>query len=261
MIKLTTNLSDPLLELWSHADAPIDGIEVGPWCRPQDIREYRRKLPRYPFYFHGGDIINRMLPFPDSAAAILRYVQASGSPWVSLHIAFFPVEARYILRKTGWRMPAPNPDRAAQAYIRKVLNLRRRVNVPVLLENPDPMPNLENHEVRADRIAAILEAAGCGLLLDIGHARLSAEILGLTPEAYLAGLPMDRVAQVHVSGPRMRGGRLFDAHEPLLEADYELLAFVLARSNPQVVTLEYIRRADALRDQLVRLRSILDSHP
>jgi hypothetical protein len=41
------------------------------------------------------------------------------------------------------------------------------------------------------------------------------------------------------------------------EADYQLLEFVLERSTPQVVTLEYIRRKDALREQLVRLRGIV----
>jgi len=76
---------------------------------------------------------------------------------------------------------------------------------------------------------------------------------------YLGGFPLKRVAQVHVSGPRMRGGRLVDAHEPLQEVDYALLDFVLAQTQPQVVTLEYIREREALREQLFRLRGIVDA--
>ena len=80
----------------------------------------------------------------------------------------------------------------------------------------------------------------------------------MTVEEYILKLPMDRVAQVHVSGPRMRNGQWFDAHEPLQELDYELFEFVLSRAKPEVVTLEYIRQIDPLREQLNRLRGIMD---
>ena len=43
------------------------------------------------------------------------------------------------------------------------------------------------------------------------------------------------------------------------EPDYELLDFVLERARPQVVTLEYIRTRQALGEQLVRLRGLLDA--
>jgi len=46
---------------------------------------------------------------------------------------------------------------------------------------------------------------------------------------------------------------LSDAHQPLLKDDYDLLEFILAKTHPQVVTLEYIQEADALREQLGRL--------
>jgi uncharacterized protein (UPF0276 family) len=58
----------------------------------------------------------------------------------------------------------------------------------------------------------------------------------------------------------MRKGRLVDAHEPLQDVDYALLDFVLENTHPQVVTLEYIRERELLRDQLFRLRSILNAH-
>jgi uncharacterized protein (UPF0276 family) len=60
------------------------------------------------------------------------------------------------------------------------------------------------------------------------------------------------------SEPRMRDGRLCDAHEPMQEMDYALLEWVLGRTHPQVVTLEYVRDPAALREQLARLRQILD---
>ncbi len=56
----------------------------------------------------------------------------------------------------------------------------------------------------------------------------------------------------------MRNWRLFDAHEPLQTVDYDLLDFVLKRSRPDVITLEYIRNKEALREQLIQLRRIVD---
>jgi uncharacterized protein (UPF0276 family) len=77
--------------------------------------------------------------------------------------------------------------------------------------------------------------------------------------SYLADLRLERVVQIHVSGPRMRDGRLVDAHEPLEETGYALLDRVLARTQPQVVTPEYIREREALLRQLVRLRGMIRS--
>jgi uncharacterized protein (UPF0276 family) len=88
---------------------------------------------------------------------------------------------------------------------------------------------------------------------------VSAAALGVDVRDYLSGLPLRRIAQIHVSGPRERDGRLVDAHEPLQEIDYALLDYVLARSDPRMVTLEYTRARDPLRDPLLRLHDVLDS--
>jgi uncharacterized protein (UPF0276 family) len=131
----------------------------------------------------------------------------------------------------------------------------------VLLENIEPLPfDGYDFEVRVERIGQVLEEADSALVLDTGHARVSAAVLGVDDRDYLSGLPLERTAQIHVSGPRMRNGRLVDAHEPLQEVDYALLDYVLARSDPRMVTLEYVRERDPLREQLVRLRDVLDSH-
>ena len=45
----------------------------------------------------------------------------------------------------------------------------------------------------------------------------------------------------------------------LQEDDYELLKWVLGKSNPQVVTLEYIKNRSALREQLMRIKDILNA--
>jgi len=260
VIQLTTDLSDPLLELVHNSEAPIDGVEVGPWFSVQQIRDYRQRLPELPFYFHGGDLIERVGLIPGSVSKIAAYLHGSESPWVSMHITMWLPGMVWLMLRRGWRMPLPNPERATQRFIRQVRRLAGSIQVPVVLENTEPLP-FEGYdfEVQTERITCVLERAECGFVLDIAHARVSAAVLGVDVYDYLSGLPLDRVVQIHVSGPRIREGRLVDVHESLQETDYALLDFVLRQTQPQVVTLEYIREREALREQLFRLRDILDA--
>jgi uncharacterized protein (UPF0276 family) len=260
MIQLTTNLSDPLLGLIHDDEAPVDGVEVGPWFSVRQIRRYQQMLPRLPFYFHGGDLIERAGLIPGSVAKIASYLRCTESPWISMHITMWLPGMVWLMLRRGWRMPLPDPDRATRRFVRQVRMLARAVRVPVLLENMEPLPfDGYDREVRTERIAKVFEETQCGLVLDTGHARVSAAALEVDVYDYLNRLPLDRVVQIHVSGPRVRDGRLADVHEPLQEIDYALLDFVLTRTHPQVVTLEYIRERSALAEQLCRLRGVLDS--
>jgi uncharacterized protein (UPF0276 family) len=260
LIQLTTNLSDPLLELVHNNEAPINAVEVGPWFSVQQIRDYRQMLPALPFYFHGGDLIERVGLIPGTISRITAYLHCTKSPWVSMHITMWLPGMVWLMLRRGWRMPLPNPERATRRFIRQVRKLARSSQVPVILENTEPLPfDGYDFEVKPERITHVLEGAECGFVLDTGHARVSAAALGVDVYDYLSDLPLNRVMQVHVSGPRMRDGCLVDVHESLQETDYALFDFVLGRTQPRVVTLEYTREREALQEQLFRLRGILDS--
>ena len=149
---------------------------------------------------------------PGAIKLVDDYLKSTESPWLSMHITFLLPGLRSIFVRRGWKIPSIHPDRATRGFVRKVRTLSHHIKVPLILENPDPIPLCENYEIQTKRIANILEAADCGLLLDIGHARLSAESLGMKTEQYMENMPLNRIVQVHVSGPRIRDGRLFDAH-------------------------------------------------
>jgi uncharacterized protein (UPF0276 family) len=96
------------------------------------------------------------------------------------------------------------------------------------------------------------------LLLDLAHAQVAAARLGMRSDDYLTRLPLDRVRQIHVSGPRVRGGTLVDAHDALREEDYRLLERVLKTAHPAAVTLEYHgTEATVIAEELARLRTFL----
>ena len=94
-------------------------------------------------------------------------------------------------------------------------------------------------------------------MLDLAHARVSAARLGFDINDYLSRLPLDRVQQLHVSGPRWQGETLVDTHDPLLDEDYALLGAILRVITPHVLTLEYDKEEAALKAQLDCLKTII----
>jgi uncharacterized protein (UPF0276 family) len=259
LIQLTTNLSGALIELIRADQAPIDAIEVGTWFSVKQIRRYQRHLPGWEFHFHAGTMIVKVGVVPGTIRRLKAYLLCTSSPWASLHLSLLPPVHLWLALRFGWYLPSPDLDWATRRSVRRVAKLAAAIDAPVILEN---MPSLEagryTFEGEPDRITAILEITNCDLLLDIAHAQVAAGALGMDMYDYLNSLPLERVVQIHVSGPRMRDGYLYDAHESLHESDYALLEWVLARTRPQVLTLEYFREREALREQLWCLRGILD---
>jgi uncharacterized protein (UPF0276 family) len=263
MIQLTANLSDALLDLFqsdgAHVSAAlVDAVEVGPWFSLAQIHRFQSQLPGWQFYFHAGNAVMAL----GTARRLKAYLRATAGPWTSCHLSLLRPGYIWLALRWGWYLPSPNVPRAVDRFVRRVAALARAVDLPILLENMPAPPDEKGRyafDADPDIINEILARTGCHLLLDLAHARVAAAGQGLDVHDYLALLPLDKVLQIHVSGPGMRDGHLRDLHEPLQEVDYALLDWVLARTRPQVVTLEYFKERQPLHEQLTRLRGMLES--
>ncbi len=234
----------------------IDGIEVGRWLSIEQICEYRQKFPSLSFLFHGSNMIAEVGEGTGVEQRIQEYLSATGSAWFSVHLMVW--HAGEIERlMTGERLPLPDPDEALERLLSRLEQVKRLVAVPVLIENLEPLP-FDGYDFwsRPEYIRRALDCSGCGFLLDIGHLRVGAERMAMDEKTYLDQLPLEKVVEVHASGPRRRRGRLLDSHEHMQVADYRLLEHVISRQEPQVVTLEYTRDRDHLSQQLSRLRRV-----
>ena len=251
---LIADLSDPLLDLIALDDSIVDGVEVGPWSSIEQIIAYREKLPDLPFIFHGTNLIAEVGENSGVEERIQKYLTCTGSPWASVHLSVWDAGMLERLMR-GERLPLPDPEQALARLLRRLDTLVNLVSVPVLVENIEPLP-LDGYDFwsRPEYICRVLEKSGCGFLLDTGHLRVSAERFGMNVETYLGQLPLERVVEMHVSGPRRRDGRLMDVHESLQSVDYRLLESLLSHLTPKAVTLEYIRDGGMLSRQLEHLR-------
>ncbi len=194
----------------------------------------------------------------DVLARTRHTLAITDAPWLSIHLGFSAAQVAFDSAMQA-RSPVLARDELLERICRNVRALAQAIPVPLLLENLDYCPGgAYEHICAPDFIAAVIAETGASLLLDLAHAQVSAARLGLPIADYLDRLPLERVRQLHVSGPRRRDGVLTDAHEPLAEEDYSLLWRVLQGTRPRALTLEYGRDAAALCEQIVRLRPMLE---
>lgn len=197
------------------------------------------------------------------AARANAAIRTAQSPWFSLHLGFSCERVRFEEHMLPVSQVLPR-DELLERIATTATAAHEMVQVPLLLENLDYCPEGAYEFVcESDFIRQVLDASGCGMLLDIGHLRVSASWLGIAPEQLLAELPLDRVGEVHVSSPRpLEHGEhpdlLDDAHAELTDEDVRLLQMVLTATRPRALVLEYQRESAALRSQLTQLRQILD---
>jgi uncharacterized protein (UPF0276 family) len=98
--------------------------------------------------------------------------------------------------------------------------------------------------VEPDLITRVVEETGCGLLLDISHAIITAAHIGMNPYEYLSRLPIHKVKEMHFAGIHHIKGRWID-HLSILKRDWHWLDWVLARilsgdcSTPWLLAFEY----------------------
>jgi uncharacterized protein (UPF0276 family) len=255
---------DHIDDLLTSGRVQIDRLKVGEWMDDAQLAAIAAQRPTL-LHVSDGVIWPRGRRWVAEQARLVRQTHA---PWISVHL-----DIGWTFLAYRWSGPTPIPLAVGRRWAVRTLQ-RLQAACPggcepfVLAEN---MPRWTRcrpaYVVDPAFIAGVVQEVGCGLLLDLAHARVAAHYQGEPVCDYLARLPLDRVVEVHVSGPRPMpdsesagDGRLFDAHEPLQNEDYALLQWVLERCTPRAVTLEYWQDRAQLVAQLRRLRVLLDSH-
>lgn len=264
------------------ADHLVDYQKVGPFMGEEAVMALSA---RFPLLLHLDDTLSVHRPPTQPLLERLQaWVRLTGTPWTSEHIAYGVAGADLESATRPWPFSASLSRETALANIvRNARTLAAALPVSLLLENIPLYPNVAHlHVCEPEFITEVLNLTDCGLLLDLAHARVTASVLGMDVHAYLEALPLERVVELHLSGPRPVGslsperrqrfwlnactvidrltfsdGCLVDAHEPMQEADYALLAWTLARCQPQAISLEYYRDPSALREQLERLGAMI----
>ncbi len=124
----------------------------------------------------------------------------------------------------------------------------------MLLENPSSYLAFPEDEMAEwEFLSALSRRSGCFLLLDVNNIYVSAHNHGFSADDYLAGLPMDRVRQIHLAG-HTDGAIKIDTHDqPVCDGVWQLYAKAIAMAGDVATMIERDDAIPPLADLLVEL--------
>ena len=258
MIELGVNYFTELPLLAEDPSVVFQYVKVGD-NGEERVSQALSYLPSKTILYHCDTLVRSDPAELESLASVLCAEQKrTGSPWLSAHLDCYTREEAHAYLQRGQRLPYCTEREGLDLICRAVEGIKPHLPVPLLLENMPQWPTPEWDPATSPAfITRVLDETHCGLLLDLAHVRVSAANLGRKVHAYAEELPLDRVVEIHVSGPRREDRWWHDSHETMVDEDYALLAWVLERARPRAVTLEYYFEREPLEMQLRRLRAML----
>ena len=179
----------------------IDFFEVAPenWMRTGGRlgRLFRQLTERHHFVCHGLSLsIGSPEPLDVGFVEELgRFLQRHDIALYSEHLSYCSDEGHlYDL------LPIPFTGEAVEHVAARIRQVQELLGRRIALENSSyyAAPGAQMSEL--DFIKAVLEEADCLLLLDVNNVYVNAVNHGYDAKQFMAGLPAERVAYVHVAG-------------------------------------------------------------
>ena len=267
MIDYAVNYSAAAASLRRQGRIQVDQFKCPAW--PDVIREAQNECPAYVHFplragTGRGSPINTETGEPPDWDLFKALMDETETPWISVHLAPRPADH-----------PEIPPQSTDPAHVARITEAVIRDIDAVVTEFGADRVVAENifeyhgMHVRAavlpEVITEVVETTGCGLLLDISHARLAARDLKVDPWPYIDALPVQRIREIHVTGiqrfdarwiqrlkrenaPQTKideyAGRQLD-HMPMTATDWDALSRAIERiaagtwACPEIVAFEY----------------------
>jgi hypothetical protein len=165
-------------------------------------------------------------------------------------------------------LPLPFSREAIENTAARVREAEAHVGRPLVLENATfyahmPADDGEPQMDEADFLCQILEAADCGMLLDVNNVYVNSRNHGFDPYAFLDRMPFSRVRYLHLAGHTVRQNVIIDTHiGPIIEPVWDLYAYTLQRAGRLIPTLiewdQDIPPLDEVLDEVDRARAVAE---
>ena len=221
-----------------------------------------------PIYIHdlaSSFWLNYENPFlPDVMDEARAMLDIACSPWLSTGIGASAEPQAH--RDGPYREADPEQLQSRETVIKNIVTHGKRLQewagIPLLLENFNYHPtNAYEYICEPGLFSYLIDEIGCGVLLDLAHARISAHNMGWTdPTLYLEALPLNKIQEVHITRPGWQGDQMVDLHQPLQADDFDLLGWVLDHAPVQAVTIELDDTdAQTFTEQINIMRSYLNT--
>lgn len=223
-------------------DVPVDFVEVisenfmVDGGQPLDI--LRRVREHHPVVLHGvsmsigsADGLNR-----DYLRRLRALVDRIEPLFVSDHLSW----SRYAHFNSHDLLPLPYTEETLAVVCRNIDSAQEAMGRAMLFENPSSYLTFTASTMTEwEFLAEMSRRTGCGLLLDINNIFVSTQNHGWDADAYLRGIPADRVRQIHLAGHTEGEGLLIDTHDqPVNDDVWSLYAKAMSRLGSVATMIE-----------------------
>jgi uncharacterized protein (UPF0276 family) len=138
-------------------------------------------------------------------------------------------------------LPLPYTDEAVQWLARQVGEAQDALGTRLLIENVSAYVTFEHSTLHEwEFLTEVAAISGCGLLLDVNNVFVSSKNLGLDAHAFISGLPLGSVGEIHLAGHARNGDVLIDDHgSQVCEEVWQLYALAIARFGALPTLIEW----------------------
>jgi hypothetical protein len=256
-----------LAALEASADGRVDFLEVAPenWIGVGGrlAKQLRGLTERLPFLCHGLSLnLGGFAPLDlELLRAIKGFLDAHGIRGYSEHLSACADDGHlYDL------MPLPFCEESVHRIAERVRIVQDVLERPLIIENVSAYARLPGELGEPDFIRAVLEAADCQLLLDVNNVYVNSINFAFDPQAYIAAMPSERIAYLHVAGHYDQSAQLkIDTHgAPVIDPVWTLLehAYSMHGVRPTLLERDFnFPPIDELYAEVARIRLLQTADP
>jgi uncharacterized protein (UPF0276 family) len=263
MTRRCANLGFGLGLRTEHYQAILDGEPAVDWFEAlsenylveggKPLHFLDRIRERYPMVLHGVSLsIGTTDPLDTDYLKRLAALAARVEPaWVSDHLCW-----------TGLRginmhdlLPLPYTEEALGHVVARVLRVQDALKRPLMLENVSSYVTFAHSTIPEWQfLAEVARRTDGDILLDVNNIYVSCFNHGWDADAYLAGVPAERVGQIHLAGHTNKGTHIIDTHDhPIIDPVWALYRKAVRQLGPVATMIERDDNIPPLEELLAEL--------
>lgn len=239
--------------------APENWIEMGGYWR----KKLDAVAEKYPITCHGlslsiGSPDDLDMDFLKKLKAFLKQYDVQ---IYSEHLSFAKADNAHLYDL----LPIPFRKDAVKHVAERIRMVQDYLERPLVIENVSYYTSVAAQMSELEFISQVISESGCQLLLDVNNVYVNAFNHQYEPREFIAALPLDRVAYIHMAGhEKVSDDLIIDTHgEAIIDPVYDLFDYTVQLMQPVPVLLERdfnIPETKELINEMNALKAIVSKH-
>ncbi len=183
----------------------------------------------YPMMMHGVSLsIGSLDPLDWEYLRMVKELsQRIEAKWISDHLCWTGIQGK----NNHDLLPLPYTEEAIRHIVNRIRQVQDFLGQRILIENVSSYLTYQQSEMTEwEFLTEISQKSDCLILLDVNNIYVSSVNHEFNPLEYIAGIPIDRVFQIHLAGHEQAENYIVDTHDhDIIPAVWDLYAATLRR--------------------------------